>query len=553
MIQRLRLFSGLVLFAYVTSHLLNHALGLESLRLAELGRGWFLAIWRSLPGTVVLYGALVTHIVLALLAVYRRRHLRMPRWELIRLGLGLLIPLLLLRHVVGTRLLHELTGIDDAYARQMLAYWVFSPGTGLQQVTLLVLAWVHGCIGVHMLLRVKRWHTVTVPGFLAFAVLVPFLALGGFWDLGQEVTARSIDSEWVQVSYPQPTPAQAAVLDGWRLSLLGTFVLLVAATFTGRWVRSIWQRRHGVVRLTYPDGRQAVITPGTTVLEASRLIGMPHAALCGGRGRCSTCRVRIIADPADLPRPTLAETRVLRGVGAPPSVRLACQLRPTHDLAVFPLLPSATDLPAGAGRAGQLQGAEQEIVILFVDMRGYSRMAEQRLPYDVVFVLNQYFAAIGGAIEQSGGYLDKLLGDGVMALFGLRSGPEAGCREALRAAVEISQAIERLNRTLISELGEPLRIGIGIEAGHAVVGELGYGRARSLTAIGDAVNVASRLEALNKQYGSELVISARVAELAGLALTGGPGQQVEDVVRGRTTPLTLFVFGSATEVLKQSA
>ena len=167
MIQRLRLSSGLILFAYVTTHLLNHALGLESLRLAEWGRGWFLAVWRSPPGTMVLYGSLATHILLALLAVYRRRHLRMPAWELVRLSLGLLIPLLLLRHAAGTRLTHELTGIDDAYARQILYYWIFSPGTGLQQVALLLMAWIHGCIGVHMLLRIKPGHAVTINGFLS--------------------------------------------------------------------------------------------------------------------------------------------------------------------------------------------------------------------------------------------------------------------------------------------------------------------------------------------------------------------------------------------------
>src|SRR4051794_1088933 len=112
MIQRLRLATGLVLFTYVTTHLLNHALGLVSLQAAEAGRLWFLAVWRYPLGTALLYASLVTHLALALWAVYRRRHFRLPRWEIVRLVLGLAIPIILLQHVLATRVVHELTGVD---------------------------------------------------------------------------------------------------------------------------------------------------------------------------------------------------------------------------------------------------------------------------------------------------------------------------------------------------------------------------------------------------------------------------------------------------------
>lgn len=86
MTQRLRLASGLVLFAYVATHLLNHALGLISVQAAEAGRWWFTAFWRHPLGTIALYGGLLTHLSLVLWALYLRRHLRLPRWELIRDG-----------------------------------------------------------------------------------------------------------------------------------------------------------------------------------------------------------------------------------------------------------------------------------------------------------------------------------------------------------------------------------------------------------------------------------------------------------------------------------
>src|SRR5205823_13668906 len=135
--QRLRLLSGPVLFTYVTTHLVNHSPGLVSLQAAEAGRLWFTAFWRFPISTTLLYGSLLTHFTLVLVAIYRRRHLRIPPWEIVRLGLGLLIPALLLQHVFGTRVAHEVAGTDDTYARQVLNYWVINPSLGLQQVALL--------------------------------------------------------------------------------------------------------------------------------------------------------------------------------------------------------------------------------------------------------------------------------------------------------------------------------------------------------------------------------------------------------------------------------
>ncbi len=237
---------------------------------------------------------------------------------------------------------------------------------------------------------------------------------------------------------------------------------------------------------------------------------------------------------------------MLRRVGAPPNVRLACQLRPTVDLEVFPLLPPTAGPPEGFLRPSYTQGSEQEIAILFADIRSFTQFSERRLPYDVVFVLNRYFAAMGEAVGRAGGQLDKFIGDGVMALFGLNSGPARGCRESLVAAVEMARALEELNRALANDLSEPLRIGIGIHAGHAIVGEMGYGRATSLTAIGDAVNTASRLESINKEYKSQLVVSEEVGTRAGVDLSSFPSYEIE--VRGRTAPMAIRVVASAPEL-----
>jgi adenylate cyclase len=252
--------------------------------------------------------------------------------------------------------------------------------------------------------------------------------------------------------------------------------------------------------------------------------------------------VRILAGLDQLPPPDPAEIRVLQRVGAPPNVRLACQTRPVQSVQVVPLLTvgSARDSQA---RAGYLQGREQEIAILFADLRAFTRLAHQRLPYDTVFLLNRYFRAMGMAVDAAGGHLDKFIGDGVMALFGICGKREDACRRALSAARRMSLNLEELNRSLAPELSEPLRIGIGIHAGPAIVGEMGYDRATTLTAIGDTVNTASRLEALTKEFDVELVFSAIVAEHAGLALDGLERHEV--VLRGQDHPTGIITLKSA--------
>ena len=230
------------------------------------------------------------------------------------------------------------------------------------------------------------------------------------------------------------------------------------------------------------------------------------------------------------------------GVGAPPNVRLACQTRPTQPVEVIPLLTQGSSRDSHA-RAGYLQGREQEIAILFADLRAFTKLAHQRLPYDTVFLLNRYFRAMGMAVDAAGGHLDKFIGDGVMALFGIGGDREDACRRALGAARQMSINLQELNRSLAPELKEPLRIGIGIHAGPAIVGEMGYARATTLTAIGDTVNTASRLETLTKEFGVELVFSAIVGEHAGLDMEGLGHHEV--TLRGQDEPTAIVTLANA--------
>jgi adenylate cyclase len=541
MSRRLHLFTGLVLFTYLLTHQLNHALGLVSLDALEAGRRVFLAVWRHPLGTVLLYGSLLLHFGFALAAIYRRRRLAMPTWQAAQLILGLSIPPLLALHILGTRLAHAAFSVEDTYTYVLLVYFVFSPVLLAKQVLVVLVAWLHGCIGMHYWLRLKRWYPRAVPALYGAALIVPVLALIGFFDGGRAVMRLAADPAWLDQALARIHPAndeQVALIYRLDTAIITGLAGLLAAVLVARWVRLLLARRRGLVHIAYPNGRRVAVTPGTSILEASRGAGIPHASVCGGRGRCSTCRVRIGAGLRHLPTPSEAEAAVLRRISAAPSVRLACQTRPTGEVEVTPLLPATATPKHALARAPHRQGEERELAILFADLRGFTALAEHKLPYDVVFILNRYFAAMGHAVEESGGRIDKFIGDGVMALFGVDGGIDAGARAALAAARAMAERLAELNRALAHDLPEPLRIGIGIHSGPVIVGELGYKAATSLTAVGDAVNTASRLEAMSKELDVELVISAPVAAHSGLDLAAFPRREIE--LRGRTGRLAVI-------------
>ena len=532
-----------MLFAFVSTHLLNHALGLVSLAAMEEGRYWFLRIWRNPVGTVGLYGALATHGLLALWFLYERRTLRMPPWQAIQIALGLSLPPLLVGHVLGTRVAHVMFDTADPYARILLIYGQLSPELGIKQALVLSVAWIHGCIGLHYWLRFRSWYPRAVTWLFGIAVLMPTLALLGFAEAAREVSRLAAAPGWTQATLQktrQPGPDQRATLGGIQRGFLHGYAGALGVVLLARTIRALHARRR-TIRVVYPDGRIVQVTRGFTVLEASRGAGVPHASVCGGRGRCSTCRVRIGLGLEKLPPPSAAETRVLQRVNAPPNVRLACQLRPHTDVAVVPLLP-AIPPPGRIVATDHRPGLEQEIAVLFADLRGFTRIAEHKLPYDVVFLLNRYFEVVGTSIDKAGGVANQFTGDGVMALFGLDTGPEAGARQALAASRDLVLALGELSRELADELPAPLRIGIGIHVGSAVVGRMGYGAGVYLTAVGDTVNLASRLEQLTKEYDCELVISEDAARWAGLDARDLPRHEL--TVRNRAGRLTVYTVES---------
>jgi adenylate cyclase len=317
------------------------------------------------------------------------------------------------------------------------------------------------------------------------------------------------------------------------------WLALVALVFCGAQIRNQLQRRKRFT-VTYPGNYSVQAPIGLSVLEVSRRVGRPHVSVCGGRGRCTTCRIRIEGSLGNLPPPNDLEAHALARIAAPAAVRLACQLRPRYDLAVYPLLHPDL-LARSLTVASEKFGEERRVTILFVDLRGSTRLAQARLPYDVVFLLNHYFVEMAIAIDATGGHYSNFTGDGLMALFGLEGNADHGARAALNCALRMLENLDRLNRELAAELSEPMIIGVGIHTGDAVIGEMGPPKTPVLSALGDAVNTAARLERATKAMHQPVVVSRDTLVAAKLS------HQVafHDVsLRGRSEPLALATLSA---------
>ena len=525
LLQRLRLWSGLVLFAYVFVHYLNHALGNVSLAAMEAVLHWQEFVWGSPPGQLLLYGSLIVHVALGMFRLLRIRTWRRPFWEWAQIALGLAIPWLLISHVIYTRGAQVELGLDVSYVHELGLMW---PDVWISQSALLLIVWVHAIVGIHFWLRIRNGYQRWFPVLVGVAVIWPTLALTGWISAARrlfDIVQLAPDSKFSlnRANFNQFI-IHALKGEEWEAKYTALTVIgIVVAIMALRWFLQRFARR---VRVTYGDGTEVTVPPGQTLLEISRANGIPHMSVCGGRARCSTCRTLIVEGQENCGPVTDAEKLLLDKLNAGPDIRLACQCRVRGDMQVRPLIqPQSLTTPRNVDPLGW--GVEREVAILFLDIRGFSRISEKSLPYDVVFILNSIFDEIGAEIEAANGYIDKFMGDGLMAIFGLAEPPREAARNAMRAALAAVDSASGSSRILTHHLSEPIRIGVGIDTGTVVIGRIGRTSDQTepsrLTAIGDTVNIAARLESVTKELRVPIVLSKHAIETAGIKLTGEIG------------------------------
>jgi adenylate cyclase len=526
------------MFAYVTCHFISHATGLFLLdAIQAIGHDILLAPWRTPFGLCLLLVSFLTHLGLGLKALFRRRHLRMPAIEAWQLCLGLAIPLLLTPHVADARLGVLLYGLEDSYFRVLDLFWVTDPAGNLpRQLALLIAVWSHGCIGIHMWLRFRPWYRKRISWFAAAAIGVPALAILGIINAGWDTVLRAAVMPGFSAAHAaDPRAGAALAVLVVRLQLL--YVGLVVGVLLLRGLRNWHERRSKGVDIDYRAGRRVTVPRGFSILEASRWAAIPHASVCGGRARCTTCRVRVWRGLEALEPPAPLELAALQYLGAPAGVRLACQVRPASDVTITPLVPAAR--PLDGLQLDLNEGRELRITALHTDLRDSTRLSARRLPFDALFIVDRYVQATTSGILAHGGHITSVAGDGIMGVFGVDDDPAIAAQQALLAAEAVWSGIDQVSADLAGDIGSPLRFGIGVHTGLAIVGALGPPGQPSLQFLGDTGNVAARLQDLTKEMNCSVIVSAATVLAAGW---GNPRwRRVEVDVRGADSAMSAFL------------
>jgi len=546
--NNLRLASGLVLLAFVVCHLTAHSFLLVSLERAGSALDVLMYPWRTAIGTTILLSALLIHYLNALWSIYVRRYLRLSRWEWWQLGLGLCIPLLLMLHVTSTRIAESLLDVTSHYSSVLIVQWQLSPWLGVLQVAAVLTLWIHACIGVHFWLRTKARYTRWRAMFVALGLLLPTLALSGYVTAGNQVLRAATNPNYTKLLFEDSNLTDQKRAEIGHIARVGSaiYLTLVLLPFVGRGVRGWLYRRRRPPLMSHSSGRTMPILPGATVLEALRENGIPHASVCGGRARCTTCRILVTKGLDQLPEPSGLEARALARIGATPGMRLACQICPTADISVMPLLAAEAGAADGTVRGG-LEGSERLIAVLFVDLRGSTILGEAKMPYDLLYILNQFFHEMTKALDATNGHYAQFAGDGLMALYGLNGKDRAiAAADALRGAREMLARMDQLNSRLRGDLSQPLRIGIGIHFGEAIVGAMGPPASQIISAIGETVNACARLESLTKEYDCRVIVSRRAADMAGLNVKSRKLHRVS--ATGQAPPVEFYALNTLADL-----
>ncbi len=341
-------------------------------------------------------------------------------------------------------------------------------------------------------------------------------SLAALWRRAlDQVTAIMIEEgRALQERTAQKTAAYEATIDEADHSdYLSRFMPEMTASATAFEGEAITETAGTQFSVDFVGDKPASAGPLQSILDISMAAGIAHACECGGKGKCTTCRVVVLDGLQNcLPR-NQPETRIAQVKGFPPELRLACQTRVSGPVKVKRLVHDATDIDEVVSSGRSAAAREMTLAVLFADIRGFTTFSEINLPYDIVHALNRFFVAVGETIDQHQGYIDKYIGDGVMALFGLNpQRRENPCVDAVLAAVGMLTRLREVNAYMSAHLDHTFRIGIGVHYGSLVVGEVGFKLRRQFTAIGDTVNVAARLEEATKQHDADILISESVRQ-----------------------------------------
>ena len=261
--------------------------------------------------------------------------------------------------------------------------------------------------------------------------------------------------------------------------------------------------------MVQPDSKKIDISNNESILTASLRNNVSHLSACGGTGKCSTCRIEVLDGLKHCSSKTAQEIKVSEKLKFPSHIRLACQTRVTGNITYRRLLLDKRDLNLNNNVSNQKLesvGTIRSLTIMFCDIKGFTPFSESLSAYDIIFILNRYFSIMREVILQNGGEINNYIGDAIMAIFGLQESRQQTLR-AIASGLEMIKSMDKFKIYLKKAYGRDFDIRIGIHYGEVIVGSVGHGEDKKLTVIGDAVNVASRIEAINKDAGTRLLVS----------------------------------------------
>jgi class 3 adenylate cyclase len=279
-----------------------------------------------------------------------------------------------------------------------------------------------------------------------------------------------------------------------------------------------------------PDGVDVPFDRDSNLLDTLVDVGIPIDHLCGGRARCSTCRVWVVDGLSNLSERTPDESAMAARLDLPDRVRLACQATVFDSLTLRRLVLDKTDeilaSQLGKPRLVAPVGREAHVAVLFTDVVGYTEMSELLPPYDIVHLLKRFFSRVGDVVAENDGVIDNYMGDAVLALFGLHDEVHPTLA-AVRSGIGVLEVADELNGYIERVYGMKFGVRVGIDFGEVVFGLMGAGTSARETVIGDTVNVASRLESANKDTGTRMLVSDTVRQRAGQNVTYGESHELD--------------------------
>ena len=284
--------------------------------------------------------------------------------------------------------------------------------------------------------------------------------------------------------------------------------------------------------------RSVKVTEGQSVLSASLQAGIRHYHACGGIAQCSTCRVLVREGAECLSPPNEAELELRKKISLPPNVRLACQSFVTGNcVRLHRIIRDETDMALYVRedeKSADALGEEKELALFFLDIRDFTPFMQTYLPFDIIHIMRRLFYLFRNVIEQHKGRVIETSGDGLYAVFGFRhEGIEEATQDAVDAGHQISKEIKEFNQTYLeTHFNHFFEIGIGIHVGKTIVGNIGLGVNESLTVMGLAVNIASRLQNATKELNNSFIISEDAFSLLNKHLPATETETAEIKLKG---------------------